>query len=61
MYFGENGLNYKVCRVHMNSCDFSLASYSADDSPDDFLLTNFSIAHDKKWLIPFIKDAISVR
>jgi len=60
-YFSEDGLNYTVCRVHMDSCDFSLASYSEDDEAGDFSLSNFTIAHDQKWLIPFIQDALSVR
>lgn len=32
-YFSPNhGLNYSLCRVHMNSCDFSLGNYSCDDT-----------------------------
>jgi len=58
-YFGPNGLNYSLCRVHINSCDFSLGSYNFDNITDDFNITHFDISHDKKWLIPFIKDALS--
>lgn len=35
-YFGENGIGYTVGRIHINSCDFSLNSYSFDDVPDDY-------------------------
>lgn len=60
-YFDEKtGINYSVCRTHINSCDFSLNNYSYDNTPDDYELKNFSIEHDKKLLIPFIKDAMSV-
>eukprot|EP01089_Gocevia_fonbrunei_P014072 TRINITY_DN3774_c0_g1_i5.p1 TRINITY_DN3774_c0_g1~~TRINITY_DN3774_c0_g1_i5.p1 ORF type:complete len:494 (-),score=93.93 TRINITY_DN3774_c0_g1_i5:77-1558(-) len=58
-YWGPKGLNYTVGRVHMNSCDFSLASYSFDNVKDDFTLANFNISHDEKWLIPFIRAALS--
>jgi len=60
LLFGPNGQHYGIGRVQMNSCDFSLASYSFDDIPNDFSLKYFDISHDKKWLIPFIKQALSV-
>jgi glucosylceramidase len=36
MYFGEGGINYNLGRIHINSCDFSLESYSFDDVPGDY-------------------------
>ena len=35
-------------RTHINSCDFSVKSYSFDDTPDDFNLDNFDneVTHD---------------
>jgi glucosylceramidase len=60
-YFDDvNGIGYSLCRTHINSCDFSLNNYSFDDTPDDYKLENFNIEHDKKLLIPFIKDAMQV-
>jgi glucosylceramidase len=57
-YFSPNhGLNYSLCRVHMNSCDFSLGNYSCDDTSRDVELKNFNINRDRQYLIPFIKDA----
>jgi len=38
MYWGPTGLHYTVGRIHMNSCDFCIASYSEDDTPNDFAL-----------------------
>jgi glucosylceramidase len=59
-YFSaDNGLNYNLCRVHMNSCDFCLGNYSCDDTPGDIELKNFNIDHDKIFLIPFIKSAVN--
>ncbi|MFA5293327.1 MAG: glycoside hydrolase family 30 protein [Phycisphaerae bacterium] len=58
-YFDEvDGLGYSLCRTHINSCDFSLSNYSYDDIEGDYELKHFNIAHDKKFLIPFIKDAM---
>jgi glucosylceramidase len=58
-YFSPTGgLNYRFCRAHMNSCDFSLGNYSCDDTDGDVELKDFNINQDRKYLIPFIKDAL---
>ena len=54
------GAGYTLCRVTINSCDFSLGSYSYDDAAGDYNLDNFDISHDKKWMIPTIKQALAV-
>ena len=56
----KDGLGYTLCRTHMNSCDFSLTNYSYDEVAGDANLTHFDIAHDRKLLIPLIKDAMKV-
>lgn len=59
MYFGEEGLKYVVGRVPINSCDFSLGSWSFDDDSGDVNLTNFdeNLTHDAEAKIPFIRAA----
>lgn len=59
MYFGSEGIGYSIGRVHINSCDFSVASYSFDDVAGDFELEHFddNVTHDTKALIPLIKGA----
>lgn len=42
-YFGVNGSRYNWGRVHMNSCDFSVESYSHCDTAGDFNLTTFNM------------------
>jgi glucosylceramidase len=58
-YWGPTGIHYTVGRIHMNSCDFSVKTYSEDDTAADYTLSNFNIMHDQKWLIPLIKAAIN--
>lgn len=53
-YFSKDGIGYTFCRTHIGSCDFSLENYSYLDKPN---LNEFSIEHDKKYLIPMIKSA----
>lgn len=48
LLFGRGGLGYSLGRTHINSCDFSIESYSFDDTDGDFNLTNFdtNVQHD---------------
>lgn len=52
----EKGIGYSMARTHIASCDFSSDTYSYVQENDSTLKT-FSIAHDKKYRIPFIKAA----
>ena len=57
-YFSrKNGIGYNFGRTHINSCDFSLDIYTYVEDGDSELKT-FSIERDKKYTIPFIKDAL---
>jgi glucosylceramidase len=53
----QQGHGYTLCRVHMNSCDFSLGNYAHVETPGDTELRGFSIARDRQALLPFIKAA----
>lgn len=58
MYFNrQKGIGYNFGRTHINSCDFSLDIYSYVQNGDKTLET-FDISRDKKYIIPFIKDAM---
>ena len=48
LLFGKSGLGYSIGRIHINSCDFSVASYSFDDVDGDFDLEEFDmdVKHD---------------
>ncbi|SFE06277.1 glycoside hydrolase family 30 protein [Thermophagus xiamenensis] len=58
-YFGEKGINYTFMRTHIASCDFSSESYDYVDENDSALAT-FSVEHDLKYRIPFIKKAMDI-
>lgn len=53
----ETGHGYTLCRVHMNSCDFSLGNYAHADTPGDTTLQDFRIDRDEQALLPFLKAA----
>ena len=54
----EKGIGYSFGRTNMNSCDFSSDMYTYVEDGDKDLGT-FSIAHDEKYKIPFIKKAMA--
>ncbi|MBN1998650.1 glycoside hydrolase family 30 protein [candidate division KSB1 bacterium] len=59
-YFdAEKGIGYSFCRTHIHSCDFSSESYAYTETDGDTLLENFDIEHDRKFKLPFIKQAIA--
>jgi glucosylceramidase len=57
-YDPVKGIGYTLGRTNINSCDFSSDSYMYVQDNDKDLKT-FSIAHDEKYKIPFIKQAIA--
>lgn len=58
-YFDETqGIGYKLARTNIHSCDFSSGSYTYV-AEGDKELKSFSVDHDKKYRIPFIKQAIA--
>ena len=54
-YFGKDGIGYRLCRCHINSCDFALGNYAYVEDPEDTELKTFDISRDKKYIIPLIK------
>ncbi|UEG51626.1 glycosyl hydrolase [Mucilaginibacter daejeonensis] len=58
-YDKEKGIGYSWARTHIQSCDFSSDTYSYVKD-NDASLKSFDISHDKKYRIPFIKDAQKV-
>ncbi|MFV0606558.1 MAG: glycoside hydrolase family 30 protein [Niabella sp.] len=57
LYNPEKGIGYTLGRTNMNSCDFSSNSYTYVADNDSTLKT-FNIEPDRKFKLPFIKEAI---
>ncbi|KAG7237692.1 hypothetical protein INR49_032138 [Caranx melampygus] len=57
-YFSSEGIGYSVVRVPMASCDFSTRLYTYADTPGDYNLDNFTLAHeDINMKIPLLQRA----
>lgn len=58
-YYDENkGIGYTLARTNIHSCDFSSGSYTYINE-GDAALTSFTIDHDRRYRIPFIKKVIA--
>ncbi|MEN9684900.1 MAG: hypothetical protein RLZZ28_686, partial [Bacteroidota bacterium] len=56
-YFDKKtGIGYTIARTNINSCDFSSDMYTYVKEGDTSL-SSFTIEHDKKFKIPFIREA----
>jgi glucosylceramidase len=56
----DKGLNFSLCRAHINSCDFSTGNYHYT-ARNDRQLNTFCIERDQQLIIPMIKDAQKIR
>jgi glucosylceramidase len=57
-YDPVNGIGYTIGRTNINSCDFSSDMYTYVNDGDKEL-KSFTLAHDDKYKIPFIKKAMA--
>lgn len=56
---GASGLQLSVGRTCVGASDYSRSTYTFDDSPTpDPELKNFSIAHDRDYLLPMLREAL---
>lgn len=56
--FLEDHCGFEMGRVPIGANDFSLQWYSCDEVEDDYELKQFSIERDKKYTIPYVKEAL---
>jgi glucosylceramidase len=53
----DTGHGYTFCRVHLNSCDFSLGNYSCIEKPGDRELSSFQIDRFREHVLPWLRMA----
>lgn len=54
----QAGARFTYCRMPIGANDFATEAYSYDETAGDFALKDFSIAHDRATLVPFIQAAL---
>ena len=58
--FHSSEMNLNVCRICMGASDYSTSVYSYDEGDPDPQLERFSIAHDREYILPMLRQARSV-
>jgi glucosylceramidase len=56
--FSREGIHLSLIRQPMGACDYNLNLFTYDDEPGDVNLEKFSIAADKKYMIPCVREAL---
>ena len=57
----HEGAAFLYGRLPLGASDYSMSTYTLDDTAGDYTMANFSIARDREKLIPFIKAALQIR
>ncbi|WP_312644777.1 glycoside hydrolase family 30 beta sandwich domain-containing protein [Hydrogenoanaerobacterium sp.] len=56
-YFDENEMGYRIARIHIDSCDFSLGHYEAMSDPTDLEMKSFCLDRTEQYILPLLDDA----
>lgn len=56
-YFSPRLMKYRMVRIPIDSCDFSLEHYEADADPEDTGFEKFSFARVEKYILPLLDAA----
>jgi glucosylceramidase len=57
----KEGLGFSVCRVPIGANDYAIDRYTLNETPLDCEMKHFSIERDRKRIIPYIKEAMSIQ
>lgn len=53
----DDSLRLNFCRIPIGANDYSESWYSYNETDEDYQMEHFSIERDKKYIIPYIKEA----
>lgn len=59
-YFGADKMKYRLVRIPIDSCDFSIEHYEADSDPEDETFENFSFARVERYILPLLDAAQTI-
>lgn len=57
----ENGCKFNFCRMPIGASDYAEQWYSLNEEEGDFAMEHFSIERDRKYLLPYIKEAMEYK
>jgi len=58
LFLPTSDQRFDICRLPIGASDYALDWYSLNEHDGDYAMQHFSIERDKKYLIPYIKEAL---
>lgn len=58
LFHEKEGANFTFCRLPLGASDYAAKWYSLNESENDYDMKYFNINRDRKYLIPYIKEAM---
>ncbi|OAS89495.1 MULTISPECIES: glycoside hydrolase family 30 protein [Metabacillus] len=58
LFLPDGDCQFSICRLPIGASDYALEWYSHNETTDDYEMEHFSIERDRKYLIPYIKEAL---
>ncbi len=58
--FSKEGAGFSFCRTAIGASDFGIDAYSYSEVPNDYDMEHFSTERDKKYVLPYLKQAFSI-
>lgn len=60
LFHPEGDLRFSICRLPIGASDYALEWYSLNEADGDLAMEHFSIERDRKYLIPYIREALKL-
>lgn len=60
LLYGQEGCSFTMGRLPIGASDYALSWYSYDETDGDYDLNDFSIERDRKYLLPYLKSALTL-
>jgi glucosylceramidase len=60
LFDGTDGARFVFGRIPIGASDYALIRYTLNETANDTMMTSFSIARDRMYLIPYIKAALAI-
>ncbi len=58
LFHPDGDCKFSICRLPIGASDYALDWYSLNEHDGDYEMEHFSIERDRKYLIPYIKEAL---
>ncbi|MCM3701350.1 glycoside hydrolase family 30 beta sandwich domain-containing protein [Paenibacillus macerans] len=60
LFHPQGEQKFSICRLPIGASDYALEWYSHNETDGDYAMEHFSIERDRKYLIPYIKEALAL-